>query len=257
MKFVLVDRTFTKGTLKAFKSLEAYKCVNDGLVHDVFCKKLSSTNTFLFLCKVRHGQSMFSKALLRVWINISSSGEVNLAHCTCMAGLGEVCSHIGALLFYIMYVVQQKKQFSTDACTSSLCEWLPPTLKEVSFLPVHEIKFSHKAVPDMQSESAHGSSPIEQAKFLKRLNELGKASILSIIPEYSDKFIPTVNKITSTDFTLLFHDDYKKLHYHELIARCDSIFETIIVNQHDIKVIESSTRKQSLSNTWFKFINCC
>ena len=33
------------------------------------------------------------------WTTLKQSGIVACAHCTCMAGLGEVCSHIAAVLF--------------------------------------------------------------------------------------------------------------------------------------------------------------
>ena len=33
-------------------------------------------------------------------------GKVLAAHCTCMAGVGEACSHIAALLFSIVAMVQ-------------------------------------------------------------------------------------------------------------------------------------------------------
>lgn len=38
-------------------------------------------------------------APLKPWVVIDHSGVVLCAHCNCMAGLGEVCSHVGATLF--------------------------------------------------------------------------------------------------------------------------------------------------------------
>jgi len=43
------------------------------------------------------------------WIVLKFSGEVLAAHCTCIAGLGECCSHIGAVLFYLQYAFLKKK----------------------------------------------------------------------------------------------------------------------------------------------------
>ena len=41
--------------------------------------------------------------------NISEpDGNVLVAHCTCMAGLGEACSHSAALVFSIDYMVQMR-----------------------------------------------------------------------------------------------------------------------------------------------------
>ena len=64
-------------------------------------------------------------------VSIKENFEVCLAHCTCMAGLGEVCSHVGGLLFYLLACSDHLQKFSTDACTSNLCSWLPPSAKEI------------------------------------------------------------------------------------------------------------------------------
>jgi len=40
------------------------------------------------------------------WVLFGGIGDdifLESAHCNCMAGLGEACSHIGALLFYLEY----------------------------------------------------------------------------------------------------------------------------------------------------------
>ena len=44
------------------------------------------------------------------------------AYCMCMAGLGEVCSHISALLFAVETNTHMQSNLS---CTSRLCSWLP------------------------------------------------------------------------------------------------------------------------------------
>lgn len=38
---------------------------------------------------------------LQCWIAIDKENIVLTGHCTCMAGLGEVCSHTTALLFLV------------------------------------------------------------------------------------------------------------------------------------------------------------
>ncbi|CAL1613025.1 unnamed protein product [Knipowitschia caucasica] len=54
----------------------------------------------LVLSKVRHSQ-MLNAAPLRPWIIANKDGTIEAAHCDCKAGLGETCSHVGALLFYV------------------------------------------------------------------------------------------------------------------------------------------------------------
>ena len=55
-----------------------------------------------------------------------NSHSANTTHCICMAGLGEACSHIAALLFAVETNTQLKSQF---ASTSLPCTWLPPSFR--------------------------------------------------------------------------------------------------------------------------------
>ena len=54
------------------------------------------------------------------WDAINLRGtSVETAHCTCMAGLGESCSHIGALLFKLEGAA--RAGFTKKACTDIAC----------------------------------------------------------------------------------------------------------------------------------------
>ena len=114
---------YTKQSLKSYKALESYKYVTAGLVSEVYCKSLRANNesdpTFLLMAKIRHGQSMFTKTPSRTWISCTGLSEICLGHCTCMAGLGETCSHVGVLLFYFyscFYSCQSLGEWCTFYC---------------------------------------------------------------------------------------------------------------------------------------------
>ena len=57
---------------------------------------------------------------LHEWPNRESISVMN-AHCTCIAGLRESCTHIGALLFKIEVAV--RAGFTRRACTDEACLW--------------------------------------------------------------------------------------------------------------------------------------
>ena len=92
---------YTKRSLKAYKSLECYKYVLSGLVFDIKVKRINNGN-YLIRAKIRHGQSMFTRTPNNTWICVKTDGEILYGHCSCMAGLGEVCSHVGAIMFYLL-----------------------------------------------------------------------------------------------------------------------------------------------------------
>ena len=47
-----------------------------------------------------HSQRLREKPLIP-WVITLTNGEIKSAHCTCMAGLAESCTHIAAILFWI------------------------------------------------------------------------------------------------------------------------------------------------------------
>lgn len=52
------------------------------------------------LLKVKHGQKM-NETPLHVWVLSNMNGKIYSSHCTCIAGLSETCSHVGAICFAI------------------------------------------------------------------------------------------------------------------------------------------------------------
>ena len=134
---------YTKDKLKAYKSLEAYKYFVSGWVSNVTVHVVPSgaRADYLVMARVKHSQKL-SAPSLNPWIALDKSGTVICAHCTCMAGLGEVCSHIAAVLFLMEANTNMKTRTS---CTSLPCYWLPPTMQNVPFAPIAEIDFATPA----------------------------------------------------------------------------------------------------------------
>ena len=63
---------------------------------------------------------------------LGADGEVETAHCTCIAGLGEACSHVASLLFYVEAFYHT---IEATSCTQEQCTWfLPKAVKEVPYL---------------------------------------------------------------------------------------------------------------------------
>ena len=54
----------------------------------------------LLTARVRHPQQV-SVTPVKPWVTAEKNETVICAHCTCMAGLGEACSHISALMFVL------------------------------------------------------------------------------------------------------------------------------------------------------------
>ena len=108
---------YTKDDLKVYKSLDAYKYLLAGWVGEVSVHCIENSNGVVVVrAKVRHFQAVKAIHLLP-WV-AKKDGTVVASHCTCMAGLGESCSHIAAVLFAVETYNRLSKD---DACTSQLC----------------------------------------------------------------------------------------------------------------------------------------
>jgi len=92
--YLLYTTSFvTLEEVKNYKSLQSFKYFTSGWVLEVEWKEYSKENIVLILGKVRHSYAA-SKTPLRPWVLVRSNGTILVAHCTCMAGLAETCSHV-------------------------------------------------------------------------------------------------------------------------------------------------------------------
>ena len=106
---------------------------------DVDWKKYQEERIFLILGKVRHSYAA-SKAPLLPWVLVHCDGMVLVAHCTCMAGLAETCSHVGVVLHWVETAVRVRND---TPCTSKENKWLMSTpVKGVPYLELRNFDFT-------------------------------------------------------------------------------------------------------------------
>lgn len=68
-------------------------------------------------------------------------GDLRDVSCSCTAGLGETCSHVGALLLKV--VEATRKGMTGSACTDEKCLWNASTKQNVTPEPVESV-YGHK-----------------------------------------------------------------------------------------------------------------
>ena len=91
------ESTFDKESMRVFKSLKAYKYFADGLVRNVWAHHLEDQVVVRGYCL----SSLKTKTTYTVYVVIKTTGDVVGGACNCVAGKGEACSHVAALLFYL------------------------------------------------------------------------------------------------------------------------------------------------------------
>ena len=267
---VLSTSYYTLQQFRNFKSLQAYNQMISGFITSVQGKVFG--DNVLITGKVRHSQKM-NEPPIPVWIITNKQGTVMSAHClTCQAGLGESCSHVASVLFYVEAWTRINGKL---ACTQVKCSWLLPTyVNEVTYAPVKDINFkSAKRLKDelegkidnittpvvnntpkdspTASRTSSASVPTneETGAFFAKLNETNvKPAILSLISPYSDQFVLKSHQIpTLSD---LYDPANLKLSYPELLKKCSGI--DVSLSDDEITLIEEDTRDQAKGAAFFK-----
>ncbi|XP_055910071.1 uncharacterized protein LOC129944565 [Eupeodes corollae] len=96
---------------------------------------------FFILSKVLHTQSLNLSAL-RLWIAVDKDSFIKTAHCTCVAGLGECCTHIGGTLFALMSIARKFEEDNLISVTDMKTYWKVPSCKLKIQVPCEKIKWN-------------------------------------------------------------------------------------------------------------------
>ena len=268
--YLILTSSLTYDQLKAYKSLEGYNHFINGWVTNITVTEMNvqpMAKSFLFTALVKHSQRL-SLPPLKVWIAVKQSGEVLCAHCSCMAGLGEACSHVAAVLFTAEANTQSKQQFSS---TSLPCSWLPTSFQFVNFSKVAEIDFktpSMKRKLSLLSDCDEG--PSEQKKlytaqipkpteselnqFFVNLSKIeGKPVLLTHTPGFSDAYIPVTHLPNfPKPLTDLFDADAMALSYPELLQHCEELYNNYVITADQAELVQKNTQQQAKSKVWFQ-----
>jgi hypothetical protein len=104
MYFLERKSPYTNEQIKAYKSLESYKYFKSGFVYELFVRTFDDVKLLIATVKRSyHGNTV------NCWVITNLNGMVRSAHCKCEAGLAEVCSHVGAVLFAIKETQRKDK----------------------------------------------------------------------------------------------------------------------------------------------------
>ena len=190
-----------------------------------------------------------------------------------MAGLGETCTHIAAVLFYLEATA--RIQGTTTTCTQQTCQRIIPAyFKKIEYLPIKDLDFTSalgkKRKLDQIIDSttsveagtskcskmypATGKKPTEaeMADFFDSLSKCcTKPAVLSVVPTFSDKYVPKSSLVTfPKPLSTLYQSELLQLNYDELLARCELVSTDITQEMAD--AVEKETRAQNQSKFWFK-----
>ena len=206
----------------------------------------------LFL-QVNHSQRLSEKPLTP-WVVCEENGKILAAHCDCMAGLGESCSHVASLLWAIEAGVKKRESLTV---TDKLAYWVLPTaVKKIPYARIRDIEF-FKSAADPKESVVPSPSAEKFVGFLKNVQMMApsKPAAFSLIPQFSDPYIPTSLK---QDLPPLMTELYDR---NLLIsASFGEILQTSVpkvtdyykITEAQQQAVEKETREQSNSRLWFR-----
>ena len=178
-----------------------------------------------------------------------------------MAGISEVCNHVGALLYKC---IQQRTDVSS---TYQPNKWLPAK-KNVHPVPVCNLVFKTPKLDKCSSQMIKPKDVVHSVKtantqlrepteeeqeglFLKLSQLDHKASILSIHHNFNKPFIPiSQSRSLPEPITSFANADGMKMTSDEIKACCSEIKSTYKITGEEAKDLEESTRLQSKSRLW-------
>ncbi|XP_049511190.1 uncharacterized protein LOC125939793 [Dermacentor silvarum] len=145
-KYFLERPCHDGGTAKAFRALDAYQYVKSGKVNDI---KTATPRQGLRVLKGYVSPSQRNGPVYECWILVTEDGEIKDARCSCMAGLGRVCSHSAAVCFAVDFWTQVNTHQPDPhqlAPTDLPCQWVQPRLKKVIRKPGSDITVAPQKV---------------------------------------------------------------------------------------------------------------
>lgn len=221
--------------------------------------------------QVFHSQSLRERPLA-VWILLERNGDVVTAHSSCMAGVGEVCSHVAAVLFYLEVAVRSRD--STSA-TDKENRWLAPKRESASKGLIAKLDFSSakkkKEDLDQACASGLGSTPLydtlrpskadnpvlqaeKRSKFLDRLsNSSARPVVLSLLKPYCNSYIPELSRYPGVVPKNFYDPVSRDKGLTDLIRECSSLADSLELSKRAQSLIEQQTRGQATSHKWFLY----
>lgn len=228
---------------------------------------LNSTHISL---QVMHSQRLREKPL-RPWVVAEKDGVIVSSHCDCQAGLGEVCSHVSALLFSIEAIARIRDE---KTVTQKPAYWkLPAEMRKLEYNRLCEMDMSSAKTmkkklddkinlptfitepPKPKQKDLVQPTEAEMNSFYAELFRTNtKPVVLSTIEPYCSAYLP---RTISEEFPKALSDLYNPTLLHaakeDVLEHCTNISKTLVVTEEQVRNVEVATRQQSKTKLWNKF----
>ncbi len=205
---------------------------------------------------------------LKPWVIIANDGQVQCAHCTCMAGIAESCTHVGALLFKIEAAVRIRgKKTVTDVPAY----WkIPCGINKVHGEVGYKIDFTSAAaqrtaldrvisdnspMPGLRTRASRHTPPatLDDLSSLLPVLHKHRAVCMSTMDayyhSYADPVQPAVMPKPLQDRLRDPHFDQAPLSV--LLQHCETVKDIAAVTKEQADMIRAHTKQQHKASAWY------
>ena len=120
IQFLMIDKNAED--LIDYKGSKAHSDFTQGWLSNISYQNLGPSK----YCSLKSGcdpSKRLRKSPHKLWVRLSKKkGKVEIAHCTCMAGMSSTSNHVAAALFRVEAAM--RLGLTNSACTTKSCEWL-------------------------------------------------------------------------------------------------------------------------------------
>lgn len=175
-----------------------------------------------------------TEVFLKVWVICEDDGSIRNGHCTCMAGVGEACSHIAAISYTPEYIHMNR---SNTSCTYIRTYRNAPTITKLPIVKLSELQWSStKPVIATNKTIIPPITNSELQQLLTECQEAGTTAVLMHVVEPVASSIATDRTpLLSSLYVNLYRSEYENKSFEELLQLAISIPENITGRLHCYK----------------------
>lgn len=209
-----------------------------------------------------------SQKPLQPWVILTACGEVESAHCTCMAGVAEKCAHVAALLYKIDTAVRLRGNVTP---TDVEAYWvMPSNITKVQGAPGHTIDFTTSSArkkaldrsvcgdtstaPKIWTRSGGTCLPQKTLADLKPLTELmhaHRSGLCSVMEEFCHLYADPIQPCVLPKSLLRLRDPRMDgCDLSVLLPHCEGLTHLVAVTATEAAALEKNTRQQHKSDIW-------
>ena len=186
-----------------------------------------------------HSQRL-NLAPLNPWTIAKENGEILSAHCTCMTGLAEACTHIATILFWVEMSIKIRNSKTVTAY------WVNPSMPDKQIKPqmIRNINFRNaKKKTDnfenslldvfstkkdtLKRKTVDPPSENQLDKFFTCLHESkNKAALFRVLQKYAKEFVPQSLSFSKHVLDSLYKEELTLLSPVEIFSLCEKVMST-------------------------------